>query len=244
VLGRFLEWSISTPDIAASLDFYGRLGFTAATVGEAWSHPYAVVTDGRLCLGLHQQAEFAASLTFVKPDLLAHVDRFERMGIQFEFLRLGNDVFNEIGWCDPSGHLIRLIEARTFSPSTRKPLDTTSCGYFLELALPTTSPDTAKEFWERVGFVGIDDSQALLPHVALTSDSIDLGLYRSADLRAPTLVFDSDDLAGRIERLTAAGIAPRGRVPAPLSGSAALLHAPEGTPILLTSTQEPNPPSG
>jgi catechol 2,3-dioxygenase-like lactoylglutathione lyase family enzyme len=238
VLGRFLEWSIATPDIGASLDFYGRLGFTTATVGEAWSHPYAVVTDGRLCLGLHQQAEFAASLTFVKPDLLAHVDRFERMGIEFEFLRLGNDVFNEIGWLDPSGHLIRLVEARTFSPSTRKPLDTTLCGYFLELALPAQSPDRAKEFWESVGFVGIDDSQAVLPHVALTSDSIDLGLYRIADLRGPTLVFDIDDLAGRLESLTADGIASRGGVPAPLVGSAAVLHAPEGTPILLTSTQD------
>jgi catechol 2,3-dioxygenase-like lactoylglutathione lyase family enzyme len=238
VLGRFLEWSIPTPDIGASLEFYGRLGFTAATVGEAWSHPYAVVTDGRICLGLHQQAEFAPSLTFVKPDLLAHLNRFERMGIQFEFRRLGNDVFNEIGWLDPSGHLIRLVEARTFSPSTRKPLDTTLCGYFLELALPAPSRDAAKEFWESVGFVGIDDSQALLPHVACTSDSIDLGLYGIEDLREPTLVFEIDDLAGRVAGLTAEGIASRGRVPAPLQGSAALLHAPEGTRILLTSTNE------
>ncbi len=244
MLGRFLEWSIPTPDIRDSLDFYGRLGFTAATVGEAWSHPYAVVTDGRICLGLHQQAEFAASLTFVKPDLLAHFDRFERMGIELEFRRLGNDVFNEIGWLDPSGHLIRLVEARTFSPSTRKPLDTTLCGYFLELALPAPSPDAVTQFWESVGFVAIDDSQAVLPHVALTSDSIDLGLYRAADLHGPALVFDIDDLAGRLESLTAAGIVARGRVPAPLFGSAALLHAPEGTAILLTSTQDSTAKSG
>ena len=56
MLGRFLEFSLATPDIQASLDFYTRLGFSQAEVGEAWSHPYAVVTDGRICLGLHQEA--------------------------------------------------------------------------------------------------------------------------------------------------------------------------------------------
>jgi len=50
------SFSLSTPDIQASLDFYLGLGFTSAEVGDAWSHPYAVVTDGRICLGLHQEA--------------------------------------------------------------------------------------------------------------------------------------------------------------------------------------------
>jgi len=70
VLGRFLEFSLATPDIQASLDFYSRVGFSQADVGEAWQHPYAVVTDGRICLGLHQQALPAPTMTFVKPDLL------------------------------------------------------------------------------------------------------------------------------------------------------------------------------
>jgi hypothetical protein len=100
VLGRFLEWSIPTPDIRASMDFYARLGFSETEVGEAWSHPYAVMTDGRLCLGLHQQADFPSSLTFVKPDLLAHLGQLDALGLEFEIRRLGNDVFNEVGWHD------------------------------------------------------------------------------------------------------------------------------------------------
>ena len=59
MLGRFLEFSVATPDIRASLDFYTDLGFSSAEVGDAWPHPYAVVTDGRICLGLHQQALLA-----------------------------------------------------------------------------------------------------------------------------------------------------------------------------------------
>jgi catechol 2,3-dioxygenase-like lactoylglutathione lyase family enzyme len=240
VLGRFLEFSIATPDIRASLEFYGRLGFTQAQVGEAWVHPYAVVTDGRICLGLHQEFIPAPAVTFVKPDLLRHLGALERLGLHFEFRRLGNEVFNELGWLDPSGHLIRLVEARTFSPSKRLSTDTSLCGYFLEIALPTASRDEAKEFWETLGFVGIDEPQALLPHVSCTSDSIDIGLYDPAHLRGPTLLFETADVAGALARLAEVGISPSGQVPPPLrQGPAAVLMAPEGTPILLLSAPSP-----
>jgi catechol 2,3-dioxygenase-like lactoylglutathione lyase family enzyme len=235
VLGRFLEFSLATPDIQASLDFYTRLGFSQAEVGEAWSHPYAVVTDGRICLGLHQEAIPAPSLTFVKPDLLKHLEALEKQGLNFEFRRLGNDVFNEIGWFDPSGQLIRLIEARTFSPSKRVGTDTSRCGYFLEIALPTPILDVSKAYWEQFGFVGIDETEDPLPHVSCTSDFIDLGLYDPAHLRRSILRFEADDVGGTLARLAEIGISPTGEIPQPLrTMPAAVLIAPEGTPILLS----------
>jgi catechol 2,3-dioxygenase-like lactoylglutathione lyase family enzyme/predicted enzyme related to lactoylglutathione lyase len=239
VLGRFLEYSLATPDIRASLDFYAKLGFSQAEVGEVWNHPYAVLTDGRLCLGLHQQTEFVPSVTFVKPDLLRHLEEFEKRGAAFEFRHLGNDVFNEIGWPDPGGHLIRLIEARTFSPSKRSDLDTSLCGYFAELALPAPDLEIAKSFWEQFGFVGMDELDASLPHVACTSDTIEIGLYDPAQLPAPTLLFDVDDLQQTLAALNSNGIMSAGRLPAPLRGTAALLQAPEGTAILVRTS----PPS-
>jgi catechol 2,3-dioxygenase-like lactoylglutathione lyase family enzyme len=239
VLGRFLEFSIAAPDIRASLDFYGKLGFSEAEVGEAWSHPYAVLTDGRLCLGLHQQSAFAPSTTFVMPDLLQHLDGFEQLVRRFEFRRLGNDVFNEIGWLDPSGHLIRLVEARTFSPSKRKAVETSLCGYFREIGLPTSSQDTAKAHWEQLGFVGIDESDGMLPHVSCTSDTIDIGLYEPAHLQVPTLIFEVDDFDTTLTRLEASGVKPDGRLPGPLRRlPAAVLTAPEGTSILITAAQD------
>lgn len=240
MLGRFLEYSLATPDIQASLDFYTRLGFSEADVGEAWLHPYAVVTDGRICLGLHQEAVAAPAMTFVKPGLFKYLETLEDIGLVFEFRRLGNDVFNEIGWLDPSGQLVRLIEARTFSPSKRLASETSRCGYFLEIALPTPSPDAAKIYWEKLGFVGIDDTADRLPHVSCTSDTIDLGLYDPAHLRRPTLRFEVDDVAGTLARLAEIGISPAGEIPTPLRKMpAAVLMAPEGTPILLTETPAP-----
>jgi catechol 2,3-dioxygenase-like lactoylglutathione lyase family enzyme len=233
---RFLELSILTPDIQASLNFYGKLRFSEAQVGEARTHPYAVVTDGRICLGLHQQSAFAPSTTFVMPDLLQHLDGFANLVQRFEFRRLGNDVFNEIGWLDPSGHLIRLVEARTFSPSKRKAADMSLCGYFREIGLPTSSRDMAKAHWEQFGFVGIDEPDAMLPHISCTSDTIDVGLYEPAHLTGPTLIFEVDDFDAALSRLAANGVEPGGRQPGPLRGMpAAVFTAPEGTAILIVT---------
>jgi catechol 2,3-dioxygenase-like lactoylglutathione lyase family enzyme len=229
VLGRFLEYSIATPDIRASLEFYGKLGFSQAEVGDAWPHRYAVVTDGRLYIGLHDPGtEGEPALTFVKPGLLGELESLEALGVDFEFTRLGNDVFNELGWLDPSGHLVRLVEARTFSPAKR--VARSSCGYFLEIALPAPDRERAKAWWERFGFVGMDEPDAPLPHISCTSDSIDIGLYEPANLAMPALVFETADLARALADLGRAGIAPAGRVPPPLrQRKAAILTAPEGT---------------
>jgi catechol 2,3-dioxygenase-like lactoylglutathione lyase family enzyme len=230
VLGRFLEYSIPTEDIRASLEFYLKLGFTQAEVGETWTHPYAVVTDGRLHLGLHQDRDASPALTFVKPDVLRELGALESRGVKFEFRRLGNDVFNELGWLDPSGHLIRLIEARTFSPSKRALNDRSLCGYFLEIALPARERELAKQYWEQFGFVGLDEPGAALPHVSCTSDSIDIGLYDPGQLRLPTLVFDVDDVTAALNRLADAGIEASRTSPV---RPGALLAAPEGTLILM-----------
>jgi catechol 2,3-dioxygenase-like lactoylglutathione lyase family enzyme len=234
LLGHFLEFWLPTPDIQASLDFYLRLGFSEATAGETWRHPYAVVTDGRICLGLHQADEGAAFLTFVKPGLLKFLERLEALGVEFEFRRLGNDVFNEVGWADPSGQMIRLIEARTFSPAKRSSSQWSRCGYFLEIALPSSDLEHGKAYWERFGFVGIDEFEDSLPHVSCTSDFIDLGLYAKAALPRAALRFETEDLTGTLARLAEIGIEPSERSPINIARPhAAVLMAPEGTPLLL-----------
>ena len=75
MLGRFHEISITTADIRASVEFYERLGFTQAPTTDAWSHPYGVLTDGRLFIGLHQRRVPTPVLTFVHPGIATHLDR-------------------------------------------------------------------------------------------------------------------------------------------------------------------------
>jgi hypothetical protein len=130
---------------------------------------------------------------------------------------------------------VRLIEARTFSPSKRIGTDTSQCGYFLEIALPTSNLGESKAYWERFGFVGMDEWDDQLPHVSCTSDYVDLGLYDPSHLQRPTLRFQVDDVGGTLLHLAEIGISPTGEVPSPLRQvPAAVLIAPEGTPILLS----------
>jgi catechol 2,3-dioxygenase-like lactoylglutathione lyase family enzyme len=232
MLGKFLEFSVSTPDVLASLQFYRQLGFSDAEVGETWRHPYAVVTDGRIYIGLHER-DSAAALTFVRPDIVRHLESLESTGVAFEVRRLGDNVFNEIGFRDPAGNMIGLIEARTFSPSKRKPTDMSSCGYFTEIALPATNLDVSKAFWEKYGFVGIDELDAPLPHVTCTSDYIDIGLYETQYVDTATLIFEATDLAACLDIVKKHGIFPAANHAAALRCRGAALVAPEGTQLLL-----------
>jgi len=51
IFGRFLEFSIATRDIRASVQFYEELGFRQLLTGDIWQHRYGVLTDGRLVIG-------------------------------------------------------------------------------------------------------------------------------------------------------------------------------------------------
>ena len=233
MLGRFLELSLAAPDVQASLAFYTRLGFSQAPVGEAWPHAYAVVTDGRIALGLHAQADWPCALTFVRPDLTKALDILEELGVKLQIRRLASNVFNEIGWLDPSGLLVRLIEARTFSPAHRAAAVLPRCGYFAEIALPCPDLDISKAYWEYLGFVGIEEDEPV-PHVSCTSDHVDLGLYDPEHVKRPTLLYEVDDLASARTLLAESAVAPTG-MPAGGGGRAALVTAPEGTPLWLAA---------
>jgi len=239
MIGRFLEISIHAPDVLTSLGFYERLGFTQVTTGEAWPYPYAVVTDGRLAIGLHQhELPQSPLLSFVLPELFEHVDGLERLGIELVSRRLGSDVFNEVSFETPGGHLLRLLEARTFSPSGRAPGATSRLGWFEEVALPVDDMRAAGHFWERLGFAPVEEGEEPYPHIGLTSDSLNVALVRSGAFSQPALVFTDAAMAARVRSLEDTGIEFARRLPASFdSARHALLVAPEGTQLLLVTAE-------
>jgi catechol 2,3-dioxygenase-like lactoylglutathione lyase family enzyme len=237
VIGRFHEFSVHAPEILASLEFYERLGFVQATTGEAFPYPYAVVTDGRIGIGLHGR-ELPASplLAFVLPDLLHRLEALESGGLEIVERALGDDVFNQALVAAPAGPAIRLLEARTYSPVQRPPGQTSKLGWFEELALPVADPAAAVAYWERLGFVPAGEGEDPYPHLGVTSDGISLALLAAGALPAPALVFTHAAMPARIEELRNAGLPFARRPPAGLDPARnALLVAPEGTPLLLTA---------
>jgi catechol 2,3-dioxygenase-like lactoylglutathione lyase family enzyme len=238
LLGRFLEVSVYAPDVAESLAFYESLGFVQAPTGEARSHPYAVVTDGRLFVGLHQHRFASPALTWVLPDLARHAPALQALGIEFEFAKLDDATFHEVGFRDPSGQMITVIEARTFSPPALSPAHANELGYFEEFGIPTTDLARASSFWDSLGFVAFDPVREPFPKVVAAGRDLNVGLY-DVDLRDPVLTFSDPAMPERIARLRERGLPFAERLPRGLSaGENALLQAPDGTSLLLTTTAD------
>ena len=116
MLGRFLELGIHTPDVVESLGFYKLLGFHELEVGDVWSHKYAVVSDGEICIGLHDLPDEASpALTFVHKNVAKEARSMADHGFEFDQLQVDQDSFNQLTFRCQDGHTIKMIEARTFS---------------------------------------------------------------------------------------------------------------------------------
>lgn len=234
MIGRFHELSITTDDIRASVEFYERLGFTQATTTDTWTHPYGVLTDGRIFIGLHHARFESPALTFVHAGVATFASALEERGIELDTRRTGDEVFNELGFRDPDGQAVRVLEARTYSPVTRRPEATSLCGYFIEFSMPTADFEHARDFWEPLGFVATEEPDAPYAHLPLTSDYLDIAFHRPRTLDRPMLVFRDPDMRTRLAKIRTLGVKETGELPRGLPPAAnALLEAPEGTALLL-----------
>lgn len=237
ILGTFHELGIAVGDVRPSLEFYERLGFTQATTTDTFSHPYGVLTDGRLFIGLHQRAGPSPVLTFVRRGVAQSVPALAGAGVELTLNRTGEEVFNEIGFEDPFGHAVAVLEARTYSPVDRDSTETSGCGDFAEVSLPTTDFAAAQAFWEPLGFVSAGEVESPYPHLSLTSDYLDIAFHPRRLCERPMLVFRDAAMPARIGRLRGLGV-PFASTPRQLGKAAALIESPEGTPLLLLSDEE------
>ena len=231
--GRFHELSVTTPDIRASIDFYESLGLWQAPTGDVWPHPYGVVTDGRIALGLHETPDFAA-LTFIDTDLAAIANSLSVAAVHLTLRQTDPEVFNQIEFDDPAGQKIRMLAARTFSPADRPEEQNSYLGYFAHYSMPARVPPAVAGFWEALGFVAMPQEEEPYAHQSLTSDGIDLALHSPRLLPAPALVFCEEDMEIRISRLRQLGVAFGTSLPRGLAAAGnASIEAPEGTLLLL-----------
>jgi hypothetical protein len=201
-LGRYLEFSVRTPEILSSLGFYKSLGFAELEIGDVYSHKYAVVTDGALCIGLHDREFDAPAISYVQQDLARHARSMTDHGFEFSFLQLGEDAFNELGLVDRDGHNIRMLEARTFMAGDEFGNDS-RCGNWFELSLPAHDVVHSALFWATVAPVVLRVREEPTTHMRFDAGGLPLGLSESIALTAPSLCFrcpDRDALFATIEK--------------------------------------------
>lgn len=228
MLGRFLELSVSTPNVLESLSFYKALGFTELESGDVWSHRYAVVTDGDIAIGLHDRTFDSPTLTFVQPDIARHARSMADHGYNFSFLKVDEDVFNELGFTDCDGHVISMIEARTFSAPPEDVSDS-ACGRWIELTLPVRDVMQAGFFWAPLAPAVIDLREEPTMHMRFDAGGMAVGLSESIALETPGLCFKCLDREALDATLERHGIEPR-KFPG-YEGAFYCLNAPEGTPL-------------
>ncbi|HEY2416992.1 MAG TPA: hypothetical protein VGH84_03675 [Steroidobacteraceae bacterium] len=230
MFGRFLEFAIATRDIAASVQFYERLGFAQLPTNDVWPHRYGVLSDGRIHLGLHECAMPSPSVCFVLPELARARAGLLAAHIEPEFSRLGEDQLHQLRLRDPAGQAVTLLEARTYSPAAPPNGGESLCGYFSHLSLPQPEFEPARAFWERGGFVALPELEQPYVHLPLTSDKLDLAFHRPRTFDAPLLVFECGDLEPRRLRLASLNIALSNQLPrAATAAGSLLIEAPEGT---------------
>ncbi len=227
-LGHFLELALPAPDLLAAWHALHGLGFVEATTTDARPTGYAAFSDGRVALGLHQGGCSEVELVFVRPGLQAAATALAAAGLEPTEQRLGEDAVHELAFRLPGGPAIRLLEARTFSPPAVTAAVAT--GWFVELMLPAANPLATAQTLEALGFVCLGEEALPLPHLALTSDSVNLGLYPPRVLPRPGLLFQTSDVA--MLRL-AADRAGLDELPVPNGMQAEMLCLclPEGTPL-------------
>jgi len=223
MLGDFLEISLATGDILESLEFYRKLGFVEASAREAWAHPYTVVTDGRLYIGLHRRELTSPALSFALPELSKQLPKLEALGVELEFCNIELHRFNEVGFLDPDGGLVALLEARTYSPVHAEVA--TLCGYFLEYRLPVRDPAATLKFWEQLGLIATpaEDGQP----AQVSWGGINISLEDSSPRARPALVFANGDLEE-----TGALLEMRG-LPVKSAPQGLQVTTPEGLTLLL-----------
>jgi catechol 2,3-dioxygenase-like lactoylglutathione lyase family enzyme len=236
VLGKFHEISIETADIAASIAFYERLGFSHCGTTDTWPHPYGVMTDGRLFIGLHQFKFPSPTITYVHADAAQHAHVIEKQGLDLAWKRVGDDAFNEFGFLDPSGQPVRVQEAPTHFAGEREGDASSLCGDFAEYSIVAADFQPMREFWEPLGFVALEETDVPYLRMSMTSDHVDLAVHRARTLDQSMLVFAAADVGERIERLRSLDVVMSDDLPRGLDPRhAALLRAPEGTALLLIS---------
>jgi hypothetical protein len=230
VLGQFLEFSVHTPDIIESLVFYKTLGFSELKSGDVWPHKYAVVSDGNLCIGLHERAFEEPTLTFVHRDLAKHARAMSDHGFDFNLLKIDTDVFNELGFRDRDGNMISMIEARTFTPPDED-VERSICGDWFELSLPAKDAMRAGRFWAPLAPAMIELREEPTPHLRFDAAGMPLGLSEHNALKVPSPCFVCDDLSSVLADVERHGLNidtnPR------YESSFVSIESPEGTTLYI-----------
>ena len=190
---RFLEYSVPVENVLHSLEFFQTLGFTSLLTNDIRSYPYAVITDGRCYLGLHERNEFTQHsqeprFCFVHEEIAPIVRYLNDRRYQLINSQLDEDEFQQTLFHGPNNAVINLLAARSFSLPAKDDCKDSLLGHFSGFVMPTSNLEASSQFWEGLELLVMPtlDEQA----VSVSANRLNMLLVENSTHRLPGLLFE------------------------------------------------------
>jgi catechol 2,3-dioxygenase-like lactoylglutathione lyase family enzyme len=219
-LGNKVEMSLAVADLSESLSFYHKLGLEKVDDGEN-PYPWAVVSDGRFYLGLHQQKFPSPTLSYFGLGILSErMVHLPKLGIKLDNIQKLEPIqgmqnsellyrvkFITAEFESPEGQRVLLADLSSnveTTPSGRKFY--TKYDGSTELSLPTPDINAALAYWGQLGFECVTTGDQPYPWATVSDGLIRLGLHQTPKLTQPTLTYFAPDMPERLKRMRRRGV--------------------------------------
>jgi len=210
-LGKRAQINIGVADLQISLAFYEKLGYEKIEVQKN-PYPWARITDGQNLIMLNEDGNQYMGLVYFSLDATRRVSRLEKAGIEFVQRRERDGQLMMAVFVGPGDLAVGLINHDPEEIPQPAGRSVTRGGTFGEFAVPVDDFLAAVEFWRKVGFATLYESEDPYPWGIVSDEKIVLGLHQNReygdeiDFKAPAMTFFAPDMVERIERLKEDGV--------------------------------------
>jgi len=210
-LGKMVQINIGIANLESSLAFYSTLGYQTLSISDE-PYPWARITDGQNLILLNQDGNQYIGLVYFSKDAARRISTLEGRGIKFVQRRELDGQLKMAVFVGPGGLVVGLNNGDPASLPRPSGQPLTRCGTFGEFAIAVSSFPGATEFWRKMGFSILFETDDPYPWGIVSDKRIVLGLHESEAygnqiiFTTPALTYFAHDMATRIESLKQDGI--------------------------------------
>ncbi len=243
ILGEITAFTITTPDLEQSFEYYSKLGFSEVFRAD-WPFPWIQIADGAVLIMLRKDPASYIALTYYVKDIENVVADLEQKGIKFTFRPKATDMVKRYVFKSPDDltiSLVNIIEGFTqpAGPTMLKmsPQDyfnpekyvNKTCGMFGEFAHPVADLEKSLAYWQLLGFSSISKFTSPYPWAIISDGLSVVGLHQTTNFNYPAITFFAADSKQKIAALREGGLTGM----AEGSETSCVLSTPEGQYINL-----------
>ncbi len=219
-LGEITAFTITTPDLDKSLQFYQLLGF-AELMRSDFPFPWIQVSDGAILIMLRKSDDPYIALTYYAKDIAASVQVVEDAGVVFTETPAAGDMVKRYVFQSPDGLTVSLVNIMDgfkappgptmlnmpqedyFNPE--KYVNKT-CGLYGEFAHPVKDLEASLSFWEKLGFIALSKTPGAQPWAILSDGLSVVGLHQTTEFDYPVITYFAADMKAKIDQLIQNGL--------------------------------------